>query len=116
MFFALEHQSVSLPPLPIGPPRRAALTLGDVRRMPRLEAGALGLHPIRFAFLGFAGGLGALLPKAFDLLLPIVARLHDVRLGGVAWRAARLVASHRLFIHALAHFLRAARMLSTILG
>lgn len=84
--------------------------------MPRLEASALGLHSFRFAFLGLAGSAGALLAKANDLLFAVVAGLNDVRLLGMIGRAARLVASHAIFVDALGHFFRAARMLSTMLG
>ena len=84
--------------------------------MPRLERRALGLHPIALALFGLAGGLGALLPKADDFLFAVIARLHDVRLLRVVRRAARLVASHAVFVGAAAHFFRAARILSTMLG
>ena len=104
------------PPYLVCPIGGAARPLGNILRMPRLEAGALALHAIRFTFLRLAGGAGALLTKADDPLFAVVARLHDVRLLGVVRRAARLVASHTVFVDAVSHFFRAARKLSTILG
>ena len=99
-----------------GPKGRTARPLGNILRMPRLEAGALRLHPIRFAFLGLAGGLGALFTKANDLLFAVITGFDNVRLLGVVRRAARLVASHRILVDAVSHFFRAARILSTMLG
>lgn len=84
--------------------------------MARLEAGPLLLHPVGLASLRLARRLGALLAKADDLFPTIHLGLYNVRLGGMARRAARLVERQAILIDELGHFFLAARMLSTRFG
>lgn len=116
MFFARGRQSISLPTFPICPKRGTALTLSDVLAMPRLEAGTLGLHPIRLTLFRLTRRRSALLTEPDDFLFTIIARLDDVRLCRVVRRAARLVASHCVLVDPFAHFFFAARKLSTRFG